>query len=232
MRKKLLIDYRFCEIADKQWGSEFEILPSPVMEHVSAPVSGHPDLSLCAIGDTFVAEKTAYAYYREKLAGKRVICGETTLDKHYPSDIAYNVLISENIAFANVAFLDSVVKRELAGLNIRLISVNQGYARCSTVALKNGLISADPSIIRAARDAGVDVLPIAPGMVELAGYNYGFLGGASGLIDNRLFFFGNIKKHKNYKEIKDFTLKKGISIEYIDLLPLTDIGTIIGIDAP
>lgn len=232
MRRKLLIDYRFCDIADKRWGSEFEILPSPAMAHVSAPVCGHPDLSLCAIGDTFVAEKTVYEYYRDKLAGKRVICGETTLDKHYPSDIAYNVLISENIAFANTAFLDSVVKRELARLDICLIPVNQGYARCATVVLKHGLISADPSIIQAAQDAGVDVLPIAPGMVELAGYNYGFLGGASGLIDNRLFFFGNIKKHKNYTEIKDFTLKKGISIEYIDQLPLTDIGTIIGIDAP
>ena len=230
MKKKLLIDYRFCEIADKKWGSEFEILPSPMMENLDAPVCGHPDLSLCAVGDTFVAEKTAYAYYREKLAGKRVICGETTLDKHYPSDIAYNVLISENKAFANIAHLDSVVKKTLFAQNIQLISVKQGYARCSTVVLENGLISADPSIICAALSAGVDVLPIAPGMVELAGYDYGFLGGASGFIDNRLFFFGNLKKHKNFSEIKDFVSKKGVIIEYIDTIPLTDVGTIIGID--
>ncbi len=231
MRKKLLIDYRFCEIADQKWGNKFEILPSFKMPHISKPVCGHPDLSLCRIGDIYIAEKTAYPYYKDKLSGCQVVCGETVLDKHYPSDIAYNVLISEHTAFANFAFLDETVKRELVRQNFYMVHINQGYARCSTAQVGDGLISADPSVIRGAQENGIDVLPIAPGMIALSGYDYGFIGGASGYIDNHLFFFGDIKKHKNYEEIKKFVSKKGAEIDDIPDYPLTDVGTILCIDA-
>ena len=62
--------------------------------------------------------------------------------------------------------------------------------------------------------------------MELKGYNYGFIGGASIYLkeEHKLLFLGNIKKHINYNEIEKFCNNINISIDYIDMTSLTDIG--------
>lgn len=230
MRKKLLIDSRFYEDAEKKWGSRFEFLPSPRLKALPAPVSCHPDLSLCCVKNTYIAEKTAYEYYKKLLPDKKVLCGETVLGSHYPFDVAYNVLISGKTAFANFQYTDGVVKQELMKQNFKLVNVKQGYANCSAAALPGGIITADPSLAKAALENKIDVLRILPGDVVLSGYDYGFIGGASGFACGMLLFFGDISKHKNYTEIKRFAERKDVSIDYMKDFPLTDVGTIIGID--
>jgi len=229
MRKKLIIDNRFLDIAEKKWGREYEILPSATVLGLPQPVCAHPDLSIVAVGDVFVAEKTAYDYYKKLLPDKKVIPGETTLKSHYPFDIAYNVLISENVAFANFQHIDSVVKQELLKRNFQLFDVKQGYANCSTTAFCDAVITADASILAACKNANLNALNILAGDILLDGYDYGFIGGASGFVCGKLLFFGDITKHRDYKKIKQFIESKGIFIDYIEDFPLTDVGTIIGI---
>lgn len=230
MSKKLLIDNRFFTVAEKKWGNTYEIIPSYMCRQLQEPVCCHPDLTLCQIQDIYIAAPSAYAYYKDVLKGTTVLCGETALSSHYPLDIAYNVLISEKIAFANFSYTDNIVKQTLAKHGISCAFISQGYARCSSTIVGDGVISADPSVIRACMEHGVAVLKIEPGDVLLSGYDYGFLGGASGCIEETVFFFGDITKHKNYKEIKQFIYNRGFQMEYIEDFPLTDVGTIIGID--
>ncbi len=64
----------------------------------------------------------------------------------------------------------------------------------------------------------------------LSGYDYGFIGGASGFAYGCLLFFGDICKHKSFQNIKRFAEIKGVELEYMKDFPLTDVGTIIGID--
>ena len=230
MRKQSLIDCRFAGVAEKKWGSKFEIISSPKLNHLSEPVSCHPDLSLCKIGNTYIAEKTVYEYYKQKLSGSNVICGETVLGSHYPFDVAYNVLISGKTAFANFQYTDRVVKQELKKQNLKLININQGYANCAAAELAGGIITADPSLLDACAKEHIDTLEIEPGDVVLSGYDYGFIGGASGFAYGRLLFFGDICKHKSFQNIKRFAEIKGVELEYMKDFPLTDVGTIIGID--
>ena len=231
MCKKLLIDRRFAGAAEKKWGKEFEIIPSPKLKNIPEPVSCHPDLSLCRVGNTYIAEKTVYEYYKRQLPEQNVICGETVLDSHYPFDIAYNVLISGKTAFANFQYTDGVVKQELMKQNFKLVNVKQGYANCSAAGLRGGIITADPSLAKAAAENKIDVLKILQGDVALSGYDYGFLGGASGFVCGRLLFFGDILKHKSYEKIKQFAEQKCVPIDDMKNFPLTDVGTIIGIDS-
>ncbi len=230
MSKKLLIDRRYKDVAEKKWGSKFEIVPSPRLKHLSEPVSCHPDLSLCRIGNTYIAEKTVYEYYKTMLPGINIICGETILRSHYPFDIAYNVLISGKIAFANFQYTDSVVKRELIKQNFKLVNINQGYANCAAAEFGGNVITADASLLKKCAQHNVSALEIEPGDVALSGYNYGFIGGASGFAYGRLFFFGDVGKHKNFEKIKRFAERNGVKIHDMKDFPLTDVGTIIGID--
>lgn len=231
-KKTIVIDARYCDIAEKKWGSRYKIVPSFRIESLSTtPVCAHPDLSLCKIGNTYVAEKTAYPYYKSVLGNVDLREGETRISMHYPQDIAYNVLIFERIAYASFSYTDSVVKQVLNAQNFLKISIRQGYARCSGAVVGNrGIITSDPSLANACKKQKIDVLGITPGGVALPGYAYGFIGGASGFVDDTLLFFGDITKHKNHDTICEFLKQRKVEMDYIENFPLTDVGTIIGID--
>lgn len=230
MRKKLLIDGRFIDVAKRRWGDEYDIIPSPKVHALSEPVSYHPDLSIIKIEDIYVCEKSVYEYYKKMLPDKNIVCGKTLLSSHYPNDIAYNVLISEKTAMANFKYTDPKVKYELIKRNYKLVNINQGYAACSSASFSGKIISADNSVLKACGDLGIEALKIEAGDVLLKGYDYGFIGGATGFAFGRLFIFGDITKHKNFDSINKFCTKNNVEIEYIKDFPLTDVGTIIGID--
>lgn len=229
MAKKIAVDNRFAHIAQKRWGETYEIVPSQTVPRLSEPVCAHPDMVLVRVGDVYIAEKTVYDYYKTRLQGETVICGETMLSGNYPADIAYNVLISEHKAFANLPYIDTVLKQELLHQGIELIHVNQGYAKCSCTLAGKCMITADPAIYKAATNHGFSVLQISPGDVVLDGFDYGFIGGASGFFDETLFFFGDITKHCDFAKIKAFLAENRVEWDYIPDYPLTDVGTLIGI---
>ncbi len=230
MRKKLIVDRRFCEIAEKKWGNEAEIIPSYKNKNLPEQVAYHPDLSVCRVGDIYVCEKEAYNYYKQFIPEEKILCGSTTLLSNYPFDIAYNVLISEKNAMANFKYTDPVLKEVLVNKGFRLIDINQGYAACSSASFNGGIITSDPSVISACNRNKIDVLEIEKGGVVLKGFDYGFIGGASGYVSQKLLFFGDILKHKDYAKVKEFLLKKKIEFDNIENFPLTDVGTIIGIE--
>lgn len=217
---QIIIDARFWDIAKKHLGVKHTIIPSFVCKNISEPVCAHPDMTLTKIDDVFVASPDSFEYYKNFL-GMKVICGKTELSSHYPYDIAYNVLIYKNFAFAKAEYTDAVVKEELKKRNIKLINVNQGYAKCSTAVCQEGIITADETIYASCRENGINALKITPGHINLTGYDYGFIGGTSGIIDGKLTFFGDISKHPDYLKIKEFC-----DFDFVTDFPLTDVGTI------
>ena len=216
----IIIDRRFSDIAEKHWGMKHKIIPSFCCEKLQSPVNAHPDMTITPIGDKFVCSPESYDYYKSFL-GERAIKGVTPLSTHYPYDIAYNVLIYKNVAFGKVDYIDQVVKDELLKRKIKLINVNQGYAKCASSVCDEGIITADESIYSVVKACGINTLKITPGFVELAGYDYGFIGGTSGIVDGVLNFFGDVSKHPDFSKIKEFC-----KFSYIPDFPLTDIGTI------
>ena len=229
MTKKMIVDNRFSHIAQKRWGDIYEIVPSCTVTQLSEPVCAHPDMALVRAGNVYIAEPTVYDYYKTKLTAVTVLRGETILSCNYPVDIAYNVLISEHKAFANLPYIDAVLKKELLQQGTELIHVNQGYAKCSCAVAGKCIITADPAIYNAAKTHGFSVLKISPGDVLLEGLDYGFIGGASGFFDDKLFFFGDITKHRDFGKIKIFLAENEVEWDYIPDYPLTDVGTMIGI---
>ena len=225
--QKLIVDNRFYSVAKEYFKERFEIIPSPTIEGLPRETSAHPDMGLVRMGEVFVSEPTVFSFYKKALYGKTVLCGKTVLSRHYPNDIAYNVLISETVAFGNEQFTDPVLKDVLKESGILLSSVKQGYAKCSAAVIKNAVITADKTIEYAAREKGLKTLLISPGDVVLDGYDYGFLGGATGEIDEGLFFFGDITKHRDYQKIHSFLNENNIKYEFIEGFPLTDVGTAI-----
>ncbi len=225
--RKLIIDNRFCDIATEYFNERFEIIPSPVIEGLPPETSAHPDMGLVRVGDVFVSEPTVFDYYKSALSGETVLCGKTVLSRHYPNDIAYNVLISETVAFGNEAFIDPVVKDVLKEKGMLLASVRQGYSKCSAAHISGHIITADEGIANCANKNGLKALLISPGDVALKGYDYGFIGGAAGEIDKNLCFFGDLTKHRDFEKMNAFFNENNIKYEFIKNVPLTDVGTML-----
>lgn len=217
----IIVDRRFLQKAEELWGSEHKIIPSFCSDKLAKPVNSHPDMTILPIGETLVCCPESYSYYKEYF-GDRLLCGKTELACDYPYDIAYNVLVYKNFAFCKENYTDEVVKAELEKKNIKIINVNQGYAKCSAAVCNEGIITADESIYNASVSCGINTLKITAGNVLLKGYDYGFIGGASGIVDGILNFFGDVSCHPDFEKIKNFSQCK-----YFDDFPLTDIGTIL-----
>lgn len=204
------------------------IIPSECVKTLVLPEQKHADMQILNINnDIFILRECAEL--QNKLKNKNIIRCKNTAGEKYPANILLNFLCLKNTLYGKISAIDPVLKGYCLKNNIKMINVNQGYCRCSTaVVSENAAITADKTIEKAFKENGADVLTINPGNIDIDGFNYGFIGGASGKIDdNTIIFFGNLKEHPDYLKIKEFCKKHNVKIDIIcPELPLTDIGGI------
>lgn len=202
----------------------YKIIESMEMGVLDTSISSHPDMQVFKVSDShIIVEPSTYEYYSRALEGSgvKVSCGKSEIGSSYPNSIKYNGAVIGETLIHKTDYTDLVILNEFENR----IHVKQGYSKCSVVELPNGLITSDAGIYKSCCEK-LDCLLIQVGSVTLSGYNYGFLGGASGYGD-RLYFAGNLELHPSFEEIKKFLLERGI--DYISLTeePLVDIGSII-----
>ena len=203
-------------------------------ERLPSPVASHADMILFREDDRIFIS-AAYAEkcpdiieYSKEYGYSAVLCNCVPKSK-YPDDILFNIATVGNNVFADLKHIDATVKAYLECKGYFFNSVNQGYAKCSTVIVANNeIITADKGIAKKATLCGIDVLIIknSQDAVALRGYNYGFLGGACGLFNNDLYFCGNITKHPEYVSISDFCRMHGVRLTSLSDEPLYDVGGI------
>lgn len=158
---------------------------------------------------------------------------DESLGNKYPKDVLLNVCQVGNFLFCNEKYSSKQLISYAKKLGLEIINVSQGYANCSICVVSNSkpaLITEDESIYNAcALVDGIDALLISKGEVTLEGYDYGFIGGSSALIEDNVYFFGNISSHPDYESIKEFISNHNKGLVELSQNPLTDIGGIIEI---
>ncbi|MGN0474899.1 MAG: DUF6873 family GME fold protein [Acutalibacteraceae bacterium] len=163
-------------------------------------------------------------------ANADVFIGDTSeIGFSYPENIKFNAVCLEkyfihNLKYTSPALLDEVKKRRL-----ELINVRQGYTKCNIVVVDgHSLITSDEGIFRKLSSYGdIDVLKIRQGFVRLSGFEYGFLGGSSGRVENEIIFNGNLSAHPDFNAICEFITSRGLKVRYFPEYELEDIGSII-----
>lgn len=230
MEQYMITDKRYEKVAKKSWGDKYIIIPSVECKSLSEPVSYHPDMVLFKTAPKeYVCAPDVFFEYETflKPLGVKLICGKTKLNCNYPSDVAYNVLKSEETALAKFSATDPNIISYLDACGIKRINVNQGYSKCSVCAGDGWAITADEGMCKALKNEGKDVLLIPSGEIVLSGYDYGFIGGASGINESgEVYFFGDLSSVTFGRDIYDFLSMKKIKIFQIKNYPLTDVGTI------
>ncbi|MBN1522257.1 MAG: hypothetical protein JW928_06960 [Candidatus Aureabacteria bacterium] len=196
----------------------------------SFPLFGHPDIIGAVCGRIFFHCPCLKEPILEKIRSFHIktIRGTSFLKKIYPADVPYNSLIIENqLLLHNLRSTDDSIKNYVRHHQWRFLDVPQGYTRCSVVPVdKRSFITDDDSISRSLKSAGYRVCQITKGFVRLKGYPYGFIGGASACLDDKVFFFGDIRNHPGYASVRDFIKERGKKVVSIGSCELEDFGGI------
>ena len=200
-------------------------------QHLDNRVSRHTDMLLMNIAPNELlidsTQKTNIVKYLT--IGYSVIELKEIVASPYPKDSALNSLVmGDKFIYCPTAVSDESINRAYE-YGYKLIAVKQGYVKCSVCPLDcNSAITDDESIYKALIKSGIDCLYINKGSVQLNGFEYGFIGGCTGLIDkDKLLFNGDISLHSNYIKIKRFLSELDITPIIIKGRPLIDIGSII-----
>jgi uncharacterized protein DUF6873 len=202
------------------------IIPKTTL--VEKAISGHPDIQIFIYNKKlFCHADISLNFLKEIEKYIEIIICETKLESNYPHDIPYNIAANKFMAIHNFKYSADEIKVYLQLENIPLVDVEQGYSRCSTLLVNNGLITSDPSIYRECLKNKIDVLKIRKGYIKLPGYNYGFIGGCTGELDGKIYFTGNIKMHPDFTEIEKFIFDSNLEIEILSKGELIDLGSVL-----
>ncbi len=196
----------------------------PPSKRLELPVCSHADMLMINLSGKIL---TCEYYYEENQHLLRQYPVITTPQSHfpkYPGDVMLNALFSKKALYANMKYVSEEIKSHAVSNGFTLSHVNQGYAKCSVCCLENAYITSDKAIHASMRQNGENVLLIPHGSVSLAGYDYGFIGGASFYDDGKIFFFGSIARHPWGQKIKSFCEENLAEVICLSEDVLTDVG--------
>lgn len=211
---------------------KYDVIWMPDDPYIDERLSGHCDLSVLHLGKNrlVLAEYLRNTAFSEKLIslGAELSYMENAATKNYPDDSALNVCILNKYVIANSKTANKTLVNYLTN-NRELIVVKQGYTKCSVCVLSDSaIITADRMIADKAKQNGIDCLRINEGFVELTGYEYGFIGGASFKTSNdKIVFTGSLDDHPDRVSIESFASDHGVKIEYLTNTQIFDIGSAI-----
>ena len=228
----IIIGEKYCNILQndvKNLG--INVLPMPDNPYVDGRLSGHADLSVLHLGgDRLLLApylKESELSHQLKNRGFGLQFADIEQSSLYPNDAQMNVCILGDKVIYNPKTVPNTIVKYLTFSDraVQIIS-RQGYSRCSVCVVNdNAIITADEGISRGAEEHGIDVLKIRPGYIDLPGFDYGFIGGASFKIsDTKLAFTGKLDRHPDAKRIIDFASLHNVEIVYITDKSVFDIG--------
>lgn len=211
-------------------GSGYELIEVRTTDAVYDAISSHGDIYLCKLCNEVIVSPEQYPPIEDALIHSGICFSISTgqLGSQYPMNIRYNAAQLGNYLIHNTKYADPLILEKAKELGLQIIHVKQGYTKCNLVVVdENSVITSDAGIAEELSNYPIEVLLIAQGHVELDGFPYGFLGGASGRVGSEIFFNGNLSAHPDFERITDFIQSRGLKVVYFDDYPLTDIGSII-----
>jgi len=191
-------------------------------------ISGHPDIFMCRVADQWVVAPNLPDQYLVLFSGLniRFRTGEHPVGERYPETALYNVVCTDNHLMHNFRYTDSVITSLASDLD--LVHLNQGYARCSLIALNNNrYITSDEGISRTLQQYGFEVLFVDPAGIQLPGFRNGFIGGTAGIRGEDIYFIGSLGQFHAGEKIRSFLEQDGYKIVELYDGPLFDGGGIL-----
>lgn len=230
-KNSVIVDCRACDkTVYSLENMGFEVIPTVKIDNLYNAVATHADMQIHYMGKNgFVCASEAYDHYKSHIMSVPLIKGSKPIGSKYPDDVLYNAASFGDYVICNAACTAIEILETYKSMGKRILNVRQGYSKCSVcIADRNSIITSDKGIARIAEKNKIDVLLIDVGHIELTGMDYGFIGGATGLIkENVLAVNGDINTHPDSDRIKQFLKDRAVEIVCLKRGIMTDIGSIL-----
>ena len=226
---KALISQDFAQEFARAAG--IEVVPLKPYFRLDLPVASHADMLFSVVDNKIFCYKD-YTNENNLLStlessGKEIVFVSNICDPTYPKDVSLNVLWIGETLICNVKSVAKEILKYAKEKGYEIVDVKQGYAACSTLVLnKNCAITTDKTILCALESVGKRALLISSNGISLEGYNCGFIGGASGILGDTVFVFGQIDTLAHANDILEFCKSENIVIKSISSGGVCDFGGI------
>lgn len=231
--KKVVVDSRINKSSKKAlYNLGYELIPLPPFPSLQEPVSAHPDMLMFIFGKNVICHKDYLPIAHKEIGeiaalGYDLLLSDEPVSSIYPHDILFNALSLKKNIYARLDSVSNFILELGKSEGYSFKNVNQGYAKCSVCPVgEDAAITSDPSLCKAMREDGIDVLLISQKNIRLDGYDTGFIGGCSGSDLENIYFSGNILLHPDGKLISDFCEKHQKKAVSLSDEPLYDVGSL------
>lgn len=233
--KTVIVDERISEAVRRALMIRgFNVLELVRDSALGEAVSSHPDTVLFRCDNQIITtaeycDEAAFFFsdLREYCPEVKISFSADCRGKEYPRDCIMNALVIGDKIFAKSDTLSDKIKEFAADRGMKICHVKQGYPACSTLALGNTAITADKGMAKALMSEGIDVTLIREGGILLDGCEYGFIGGASGVCGDKVYFIGDVLSHPDGEIICDAVRRAGYKPISLSSESLTDRGGLI-----
>ena len=213
----------------------YTVLKLPRCPHMTEAISSHPDSLIFRIGNTVAAtcgycETASYVFtdMRELCPSLRFAFIDVELGDRHPQDARMNAVAIGKFLLANKKTVVPEIIELAEKEGYTLLNVNQSYPNCSILKLNDeNVITSDEGIARVLEENGINVLRIRQGGISLPPYDYGFIGGASGVDGDTVYFLGDIMTHPDGEKITEFIESLGMKAVSLTDGELVDLGGIL-----
>ncbi|MDU6783365.1 DUF6873 family GME fold protein [uncultured Peptoniphilus sp.] len=172
-----------------------------------------------------VVDRDNFEYYKKIFPDKKILPSRSILSKKYPKDVPLNAFTFKNYFIHNLKYTDKVLLDYYKNSGYQMIDIKQGYGKCSCLVTNDFIITSDGGIYESLKDF-IPIYKINHGEIRLQNFNYGFIGGASGVLGKKIFFTGDLSQHSSYEEILKIIKKYDYEIEILSKDPIEDFGSI------
>lgn len=211
-----------------------EVVLMPAADYLQAGVASHPDMLL------FIGFEHIFCHRRyfeqngplieriSALTGYDICISDEPTDEKYPHDVLFNAVILGKKLICNTKTVSKLILSFAEKHGYEIIHVPQGYTKCSVAVVSdNAIITSDKAISSICNSVGIDVLTVSEGHICLPPYNYGFIGGTSGVFLDKVYFCGSLDRHPDGEIIKEFCSKHKKTAVSLSKDVLQDVGSLL-----
>lgn len=222
----VLVAENFPEKAAEKLKKYGQVVRTKANKSVLKGLDTHPDILVHPLPNgELLVDRDNLDYYKEIFKDKKIIPSCSSLSEKYPGDIHLNAFAFKKIFIHNLKHTDQVILDHYKMAGYELINIKQGYAKCSCLVTEDFVITSDGGIYESLKDL-IPIYKIDHGGIKLQNFNYGFIGGASGVLGKKIFFTGDFSHHSSHEEILKIVSKYDYEIEILSKDPIEDFGSI------
>lgn len=224
--KYVIVAENFPEDSAEKLKAYGEVVRTRANKNLLKGLDTHTDILVHPLpSGELVVDRENSEYYKKIFPDKIILPSHSILSKKYPKDVPLNAFTFKNYFIHNLKFTDKVLLDYYKNSAYELINIKQGYAKCSSLVTEDFIITSDGGIYESLRDL-IPIYKIKHGEIKLQNFNYGFIGGASGVLGKKIFFTGDFSHHSSYEEILKIIKKYDYEIEILSKDPIEDFGSI------